>query len=154
MAGPENPHEIVARLVQTSGLHHVGIAVESIEESRTFYETILGLVCVGEDEVIEQQVKVAMFQPASQGDAPRIELLEPMNDASPIARHLQRRGSGLHHLAYSVTGIEGHLAKLIEAGVKLIDESPRIGAHGMKIAFLHPKSAGGVLIELCEPQDE
>ena len=148
---PETPIESLGRLGPVLGLHHVGLAVESIAGSRGFYETTLGLVGVGEDEVVDQQVRVLMLQSPSRGEATRIELLEPMSDASPIARHLERRGPGLHHLAYAVEDLEGRLAMLLDEGVTLIDEVPRIGAHGMKIAFLHPQSTGGVLIELCEP---
>lgn len=126
---------------------HIGIAVESIETWIGYYRDILGLEHSGSEEVPEQKVRVTFL---SIGDS-NIELLEPTSDDSPIAKFLEKRGSGIHHIAIQVDDIEAALARHHEAGAMLIDNEPRIGAHNMKIAFIHPKSSGGVLIELCEP---
>jgi len=142
----------LASVLRVSALHHLGVAVASIAASRAVYEQVLGLVCVGEEEVADQKVRVAMFQPPAMPAACRIELLEPLADDSPIARHLQRRGPGQHHVAFAVDDLAADLQRLARHGVRLIDEKPRRGAHGMLIAFVHPASAGGVLLELCEPQ--
>jgi methylmalonyl-CoA/ethylmalonyl-CoA epimerase len=129
-----------------SRIDHLGIAVRSIEEASGFYRDVLGLKCSGTEEVPGQKVRVAFFPI---GDT-RIELLEPTADDSPIARFLEQRGPGLHHIAYRVDDLSATLAALRKAGVRLIDEAPRDGAHGMKIAFVHPKATGGVLTELCQ----
>lgn len=125
---------------------HIGVAVKSLEESIPFYRDTLGLPLEGIEEVPSQKVKVAFF-PA--GDT-RIELLEPTAPDSPIAGFLEKKGPGVHHIAYEVDGVAGMLAGLEKAGVALIDKAVRPGAHGMAIAFLHPKASGGVLTELCE----
>lgn len=140
-------------MIETLALHHIGIAVASIEAQRPMYEQLLGLTFEGIETVADQGVKVAFFKVGTDEAGVRVELLEPTTEDSPIAKHLQRRGPGLHHLAYAVKDIEASLESLKAKGVRLIDETPRIGAHGMKIAFLHPKSTEGVLIELCEPQE-
>jgi methylmalonyl-CoA/ethylmalonyl-CoA epimerase len=128
-------------------ISHIGIAVESIEQSLPFYRDVLGLEYEGTEVVEEQKVKVAFL---AIGES-RIELLEPTAADSPVAKFLEKNGPGIHHLAYQVEGLEGRLAALQEQGVRLIDESPRTGAHHTRIAFLHPKASGGVLTELCEP---
>ena len=130
-----------------SQIDHLGIAVHSIDESSRFYRDVLGLECAGSEEIPDQKVRVVFFQV---GEV-RIELLEPTADDSPIARFLEERGPGLHHLAYLVEDLPATLAALKSAGVKLIDEAPRAGAHGMKIAFAHPTSTAGVLTEFCQP---
>lgn len=130
-----------------SRLDHLGIAVRSIEDASHFYRDVLGLKCSGAEEVPDQKVRVAFFPI---GDT-RIELLEPTADDSPIARFLEQRGPGLHHIAYRVDDLSATLAALKQSGVQLIDKAPRDGAHGMKIAFVHPKATGGVLTELCQP---
>ena len=130
-----------------SNIDHLGIAVRSIEEARGFYHDVLGLELGGIEEIPDQKVRVVFFQI---GEV-RIELLEPTSNDSPVARHLEKRGPGLHHIAYRVDDLSTTLAALKSAGVKLIDESPRDGAHGMKIAFAHPASTGGVLTEFCQP---
>lgn len=140
-------------MIETLALHHIGIAVTSIEAQRPMYEQLLGLTFEGIETVADQGVKVAFFKVGTDEAGVRVELLEPTSEDSPIAKHLQRRGPGLHHLAYAVKDIEASLESLKAKGVRLIDETPRIGAHGMKIAFLHPKSTEGVLIELCQPQE-
>ncbi len=128
-------------------IDHIGIAVESIEKWIGFYRDVLGLDYSGSEEVPEQKVRVAFL---TIGDS-KIELLEPTSQDSPIAKFLEKRGGGIHHIAIQVTDIEAAIARHHEAGAKLIDSTPRIGAHNMKIAFIHPKTSGGVLIELCEP---
>ncbi|MBK8481951.1 MAG: methylmalonyl-CoA epimerase [Proteobacteria bacterium] len=125
---------------------HIGIAVERLAAQVPFYRDELGLPLIAEEEVADQGVRVAIFQA---GDT-RIELLEPTRPDSPIARFLERRGPGLHHLAYQVDEVGSVLQRLQEHGCRLIDEAPRAGAHGARIAFVHPKSTGGVLTELCE----
>jgi methylmalonyl-CoA/ethylmalonyl-CoA epimerase len=127
-------------------IDHLGIAVRSIDEASRFYRDALGLECTGTEEVPDQKVRVAFFPI---GDT-RIELLEPTADDSPIAKFLDKRGPGLHHIAYRVADLPATLAALKSAGVRLIDETPRPGAHGMQIAFAHPKSTSGVLTEFCQ----
>ncbi|MHA1136978.1 MAG: methylmalonyl-CoA epimerase [Candidatus Thorarchaeota archaeon] len=128
-------------------ISHIGIAVESIEQWIGFYRDVLGLEYGGSEEVPEQKVKVAFLTIGESS----IELLEPTSYDSPIAKFLEKRGGGIHHIAMQVDDIEDALARHHKAGARLIDETPRIGAHGMKIAFVHPKASGGVLLELCEP---
>lgn len=128
-------------------LNHVGIAVKSIDEQRAFYETTLGATFECFEEVPTQRVRVGFFRV---GDV-RLELLEPTDPASPIAKFLEKRGEGLHHLAFTVDNIEDRIAELKGAGLQMIDDAPRVGAHHMQIAFVHPKSSHGVLTELCEP---
>ena len=128
---------------------HIGIAVESIEQWIGFYRDVLGLEYGGSEEVPEQKVRVAFLTIGESS----IELLEPTSDDSPIAMFLEKRGSGIHHIAIQVDDIEDALARHHEAGARLIDSTFRIGAHNMKIAFVHPKSSGGVLLELCQPSN-
>jgi methylmalonyl-CoA epimerase len=130
-------------------LDHIGIAVHSIADRASFYE-VLGLELEGIEEVVEQGVRVA-FLPVG---APRIELLEPLDASSPIARHLDRRGPGIHHLCFAVDDIRAAMARLSEAGYRLLSEEPEAGAHGCQVCFVHPSSAGGVLIELSQPPEE
>ncbi len=130
-------------------LNHVGIAVHSIDEQRAFYEDVLGLEFEGFEDVPSQKVRVAFFRA---GDV-RIELLEPTETDSSVAKFLEKRGEGLHHLAYTVDNIQARIAELKESGLQMIDEQPRQGSHQMQIAFVHPKSSNGVLTELCEPPD-
>lgn len=125
---------------------HIGIAVRSIERARVVYEQGLGLVCRGEEDVPEQGVRVALF---AAGET-RIELLEPLSTDSPVARFLERRGEGIHHIAYRCDDIQAHLDRLRARGCRLIDDRPRTGAGGRKIAFVHPGSTTGVLTELCQ----
>jgi len=127
-------------------INHIGIAVKSLEASIPFYRDQLGMSFEGTEEVVEQKVKVAFFQIGES----RIELLEPTTDDSPIAKFLEKKGEGVHHMAYEVDDVEIALAKMKEQGVRLIDETPRLGAHNSLIAFLHPKSTGGVLTEICQ----
>ena len=125
---------------------HIGIAVESIEKWIGFYRDVLGLEYGGSEEILEQKVRVAFLTIGESS----IELLEPTSEDSPIAKFLETRGSGIHHIAIQVDDIEAALARHQEAGARLIDSEPRIGAHNMKIAFIHPKASGGVLLELCQ----
>jgi len=126
-------------------LDHIGIAVESIDEGLAIYRA-LGIEVEGFEEVADQGVRVA-FLPV--GDA-RLELLEPTDDSSPIARHIERRGAGLHHICFRVPDIRAMMARLSEEGYRLLSEEPLRGAHDCLVCFIHPKSAGGVLIELSE----
>lgn len=127
-------------------INHIGIAVNSIEDSLAFYRDQLGMAFEGTEVVAEQKVKVAFFQIGES----RIELLEPTADDSPVAKFLAKNGEGIHHMAYDVDDINTTLASLKEQGVRLIDETPRKGAHDSLIAFLHPKVTGGVLTEICQ----
>ncbi len=128
-------------------LNHIGIAVQSLEASIPFYRDALTLPLAGIEEVPDQQVRVAMLQVGES----KIELLEPSSPDSPIARFLEKNGPGIHHIAYEVSDIAAAIAHLKGQGVRMIDDTPRNGAHGARIAFLHPKSSGGVLTELCQP---
>lgn len=125
---------------------HIGIAVKSIDEALKFYTDVLGLKCTGYEEVLEQKVKTA-FIPA--GDS-EIELLESTSDDGPIAKFIEKKGEGIQHIALRVDDIEKAIEDLKSKGIVLIDEKPRYGAGGAKIAFLHPKSTKGVLLELCQ----
>ena len=129
-------------------IDHIGIAVESIDKSLAFWEASLGVKCHGVEEVAEQKVKTA-FLPIKESE---IELLEGTTPDSPVAKFIEKNGGrgGIQHIAIRVANLEEALAELKEKGVHLIDEKPRIGAGGAKIAFVHPKSTGGVLLELCE----
>ncbi len=129
-----------------TGLDHIGIAVNSLDEALEIYEKILGLK-VGKIRVVEdQQTKVAQLF----AGATKIELLEPTDEASPVAKFMKKRGEGVHHIALEVTNINESLRRAKEQGLVLVDEKPRIGVDGFKIAFLHPKSTKNVLLELCE----
>lgn len=127
-------------------IDHIGIAVHRIVDALPFYTRQLGLIVSHEEEIADQKVKTAFLR---LGDTD-IELLEPTDESSPIAQFLQRRGPGLHHIAYLVDDIEAVLAQLKAAGYRLIDETPRPGGDGKRIAFVHPKDTGGVLTELCQ----
>ena len=126
-------------------IEHIGIAVNSIEESLKYYEGILGLKCYAIEEVADQKVKTAFLKIGET----KIELLEATSEASPIAKFIEKRGHGVHHIAFAVNGIEEALLEAKEQNIQLIDENPRKGAEGLEIAFLHPKSTGGVLTEFC-----
>ena len=126
-------------------IDHLGIAVKDLAQATKFYQEVLGLELMGIEVVEEQKVTVAML---SIGES-KIELLEPTDPESPIAKTIEKRGEGIAHVAFLVDNIEEALAKLKEGGARLIDETPRIGAGGAKVAFVHPKSTYGVLVELC-----
>ncbi len=129
-----------------SHIEHLGIAVKSLDEAIPYYENVLGFKCYNIEEVADQKVRTAFFKV---GDT-KIELLEPTSPESTIAKFIENRGEGVHHIAFAVKGIESALAEAEEKGVRLIDKTPRAGAEGMTIAFLHPKSTQGVLTEFCE----
>jgi len=125
---------------------HIGVATRSIEESLKFWRDALGLEVKHTETVEEQGVHVAML-PAGE---PRVELLEPTGPASPVAKFLEKRGPGIHHVAVRVEDIRASLARLKAQGARLIDEEPRVGAGGCLVAFVHPSASGGVLLELVE----
>ena len=132
-------------------IEHLGIAVKSIEESLPYYENILGLKCYKVEVVEDQKVKTAFFKVGQT----KIELLEATSPESTVAKFIEKRGEGIHHLAWAVAdGVDNALAEVQEKGVQLIDKAHRAGADNMDIAFLHPKSTLGVLTEFCEPQDK
>jgi methylmalonyl-CoA/ethylmalonyl-CoA epimerase len=128
------------------GLHHVAIAVKSLAEARGAYELALGLVATEPEFVPDQRVNVLVLYAGSQ----RIELVEPASPDSPITKFLEKTGGGIHHLAWSVRDVAAAISHLKSHGVRMIDEAPRPGAHGTTIAFVHPKSTGGVLMELVQ----
>ena len=127
-------------------IEHIGIATRSLDDAIGFWRDALELDVVATEEVAEQGVRVAML-PIGET---RVELLEPTSEASPIAKFLEKRGAGVHHIAVRVEDIRGTLARLKEQGLRLIDEAPRVGAGGCLVAFIHPSSANGVLLELVE----
>lgn len=127
-------------------IEHIGIAVNSLEESIPYYEKTLGLKCYSVEEVVEQKVKTAFFKVGQT----KIELLEATSEDSPVAKFIAKKGPGVHHVAFAVNNIEEQLKSVEASGVQLIDKTPRKGAEGLDIAFLHPKSTFGVLTELCE----
>lgn len=130
-----------------SHIEHLGIAVRSIEESLPYYEEVLGMKCYAIEEVADQKVKTAFFKVGNSNT--KIELLEPTSEDSTIAKFIESKGEGIHHIAFCVDDVEKNLREVEEKGVKLIDEHPRRGAEGLNIAFLHPKSTLRVLTELC-----
>ena len=127
-------------------IDHLGIAVNSIEEGKKFWTDVLGLKFEGSETVAEQKVATAFF-PVGESE---VELLESTAPDGPVAKYIEKRGEGIQHIAFRVENIEEALAELKEKGIRLIDEKPRTGAGGAKIAFLHPKSTNGILVELCE----
>ena len=130
-----------------SHIEHLGISVKSLEEAIPYYENILGLKCYSIEEVADQKVKTAFFKVGQT----KIELLEPTSEDSTIAKFIEKRGEGIHHMAFAIEdGVANALAEVEAKGVRLIDKAPRKGAEGLNIAFLHPKSTCSVLTELCE----
>jgi methylmalonyl-CoA/ethylmalonyl-CoA epimerase len=127
-------------------IDHLGIAVTSIEDGKNFWTDALGLEFEGSETVEEQKVTTAFF-PVGESE---VELLESTAQDGPIAKFLEKKGPGIHHVAFRVENVEEALAELKEKGIRLIDEKPRMGAGGAKIAFLHPKATNGILVELCE----
>jgi methylmalonyl-CoA/ethylmalonyl-CoA epimerase len=132
--------------MQTKHIEHIGIAVKNLDESIRFYEKVLGLECYNIEEVPDQKVRTAFFKLGQT----KIELLESTSEDGPVAKFIDKRGEGVHHIAFAVEGIEKALEHARDMGVQLIDHEPRKGAEGLDIAFLHPKSTFGVLTELCE----
>ncbi len=147
-AQPSNvPPHVPAQLAPlVRGLHHIAIVVPSIAEARKLYEGVLGLSAGEPEYVADQKVNVLVTYAGTQ----RIELVEPAAPDSPVTRFLEKTGGGLHHVAYKVDDVAAAIAALKHAGVRMIDESPRPGAHNTRIAFVHPKATGGVLSELVE----
>jgi len=129
-----------------SHIEHLGIAVKSIENSLPYYEGVLGLKCYNIEVVEDQKVKTAFFKVGQT----KIELLEPTSPDSTIAKFIEKKGEGIHHIAFAVNSVAEALAEVESKGVQLIDKAPRAGAEGLNIAFLHPKSTCSVLTELCE----
>ena len=127
-------------------IDHLGIAVNETEVGKIFWQQILGLEDKGSETIEEQKVKTTFF-PVGES---KVELLESTSADGPVAKFLEKKGEGIHHVAFRVENIEAALEELKEKGVKLIDQTPRIGAGGAKIAFLHPKATHGILVELCE----
>ena len=128
-----------------SHIEHLGIAVKSIEEALPYYENVLGLKCYSIEEVPDQKVRTAFMMVGQT----KLELLEPTSDESPIAKFIEKRGEGIHHIAFCVEDANEALADAASKGIKLIDEKARKGAEGLNIGFLHPKSTMGVLTEVC-----
>ncbi|MCB0308186.1 MAG: methylmalonyl-CoA epimerase [Bdellovibrionales bacterium] len=129
-----------------SGIDHIGIAVTSLEESLVFYTKTMGMTLVAIEEVPSEKVRVAILD----CEGVRIELLEPTEKDSVIAKFIEKKGPGVHHMAYSVSDVEKQVGVLKSTQVKLIEPAPRSGAGGCTVAFVHPKSTGGVLVELVE----
>ncbi|HAD02911.1 MAG: methylmalonyl-CoA epimerase [Parabacteroides sp.] len=132
--------------MEITHIEHLGIAVKSIEEALPYYEQVLGLKCYNIEEVADQKVKTAFFMVGQT----KIELLEPTSEESAVAKFIEKKGEGIHHIAFAVPSVAEALAEVEAKGVKLIDKAPRGGAEGLNIAFLHPKSTCSVLTELCE----
>jgi len=132
--------------MEISHIEHIGIAVKNIDESIKYYEEVLGLKCYAIEEVKDQKVKTAFFMVGQT----KIELLEPTWPDGPIGKFIEKKGEGIHHLAFATKDLSNTLGEVEAKGVQLIDKQPRKGAEGLNIAFLHPKSTGGVLTELCE----
>ncbi len=137
-------------MIKAKAVNHIGIAVRSIEAHRAYYENVLGARFTGIEAVADQKLNVAFFEIGPEGHAVKLELLEPTSEDSTIAKFIEKRGEGMHHIAYTVDDIEQRLAELKAGGIGLVDETSRGGAHNTRIAFLHPKSTGGVLSEMVE----
>jgi len=131
-------------------IEHIGIAVKELEPAIRYYEDVLGLTCYAVEEVKDQRVRTAFFMVGQT----KIELLESTDPEGPVGKFIEKRGEGVHHIAFAVQGIEECLEKVREKGLGLIDAMPRRGAEGLDIAFLHPKSTFGVLTEFCEDRSK
>ncbi|EFK96303.1 Glyoxalase/bleomycin resistance protein/dioxygenase [sediment metagenome] len=127
-------------------IEHIGIAVNNLENAITLYESVFGLKCYKIEEVPDQKVRTAFFMVGQT----KIELLESTDPEGPVGKFIEKRGEGIHHLAFAVENIDEKLMQAEKSGITLIDRKSRKGADGLDIAFLHPKSASGVLIEICE----
>lgn len=135
--------------MKPSHIEHIGIAVTNLEKSISFYENVFNLKCYNIEEVEDQKVRTAFFMVGQT----KIELLESTDPAGPIGKFIEKRGEGIHHIAFAVENIDEQLKLAEKEGVRLIDNTPRKGAEGLDIAFLHPKSTSGVLIEICEDKN-
>jgi len=132
--------------MEISQIEHIGIAVKNLEESISLYENVFGLKCYNIEEIKDQKVRTAFFKIGQT----KIELLESTEPNGPIGKFIEKKGEGIHHIAFATNDLQKSLNDLKEKGIKLIDQRPKAGAEGLNIAFLHPKSTNGVLIELCE----
>ena len=130
-------------------IDHIGVAVESIDDALKLYETSYEMTLVHREVVEEQGVEAVLLDLGEN----HVELLQPLGPDTPVGKYLEKRGAGIHHVAYQVTDIDAELARLRDAGVQLIDQTPRIGIRGSRVAFCHPKSTGGVLTEIVEPAE-
>lgn len=135
--------------MKASHIEHIGIAVKSLDDAIPFYEKMLGTTCYAIEEVKDQKVKTAFLKIGQT----KIELLESTDPEGPIGKYIEKRGEGIHHIAYAVEDIDLQLKEAEESGIRLIDLQPRKGAEGLNIAFLHPKSTFGVLTEFCEDKN-
>lgn len=133
-----------------SHIEHIGIAVKNLDDAIKYYENVLGLKCYAIEEVKDQKVRTAFFRAGET----KIELLESTEADGPIGKFIEKKGEGIHHIAFAVNGLESALTEAEEKGIKLIDKEPRKGAEGLHIAFLHPKYTHGVLTELCEDKNK
>jgi len=131
--------------MSVSHIEHIGIAVQSLEEAIPYYEKLLGTTCYAVEEVADQKVKTAFFKVGQT----KIELLESTDPEGPIGKFIEKKGPGIHHVAFAVDNVDQALAEAEENGIRLIDKQGRKGAEGLNIGFLHPKSTFGVLTELC-----
>lgn len=131
-------------------IEHIGIAVKSLEQAISYYENVLGLKCYAIEEVKDQKVKTAFFKVGQT----KIELLESTDPEGPIGKFIEKKGEGMHHMAFAVENIEQCLKDAENNGIRVIDKTPRNGAEGLEIGFLHPKSTFGVLTELCENKNK
>jgi methylmalonyl-CoA/ethylmalonyl-CoA epimerase len=136
--------------MKPSHIEHIGIAVTNLEDSVIFYEKVFDLKCYNIEEVKDQKVRTAFFMVGQT----KIELLESTDPEGPISKFIEKKGEGIHHIAFAVNNIDAQLKHAEQEGVKLIDVISRKGAEGLEIAFLHPRSTGGVLIELCENRNK
>jgi len=132
--------------MEVTNIEHIGIAVKNIDEAKKFYENVLGLKCYATEEVRSQKTKTAFFMIGQT----KIELLESLEPQSPIDRFIDAKGEGVHHIAFAVNNLKDSLKEAESKGVQLIDKEPRPGAEELNIAFIHPKSTKGVLVEFCE----
>jgi len=131
-------------------INHIAIAVNNIEEAAKFYQEVMGLTLTGVEVVTAQKTRVGFFKIGESN----IELVQPAEPDSPLTKFLETKGQGIHHICFEVDDVEAEVKAFLEKGATMIDQKPRPGAHGTKVAFVHPKSSNGVLIELCElPKD-
>jgi len=136
--------------MKPSHIEHIGIAVRNLEEVIKYYEDVMGLQCYKIEEVPDQKVRTAFFMVGQT----KIELLESTDPEGPIGRFIEKRGEGMHHIAFAVKDLEERLEEVAAKDIRLIDQKPRRGAEGLDIAFLHPKSTYGVMTELCEDKNK
>jgi methylmalonyl-CoA/ethylmalonyl-CoA epimerase len=146
-----------SRQFEISGVNHVGLAAKDPAQAKWFFHSLLGLASFGDELVKEQETNTQMYASHTasslSGAGPRLEVLVPTSETSPIAKFLAKKGSGIHHIALTVTNVTSAIAYLRANGVRMIDEQPRGGAHHTSIAFVHPESTGGLLVELVQEQN-